>query len=98
MSNLTSTNLNLTEQVANLTTKLNAKDDKIKALQHLRYSLNELTAAMQAFSMANMMQQPSNPNIMQHPNNPNIMPPMPMHNNAHSMQAFNPNAFIPPQQ
>eukprot|EP00957_Ditylum_brightwellii_P171989 13094313-Ditylum_brightwellii.AAC.1 len=61
MLNLMATNLNLTEQVANLITKLSAKDDKIKALE---CSLDELTATMQAFSMASMMQQLGNPNMM----------------------------------
>eukprot|EP00957_Ditylum_brightwellii_P107127 8173477-Ditylum_brightwellii.AAC.1 len=89
------TNSNLTEQVANLTTKLSAKDDKIKALQRI---LDELTATIQAFSMASMMQQPGNLNMMQQTGNPNIIPNMPMYNNAHPVQAFNPNAFLPPQQ
>eukprot|EP00957_Ditylum_brightwellii_P113057 8621047-Ditylum_brightwellii.AAC.1 len=44
---------------------------------------------MQAFSMASMMQQPGNPNMT---------PNMPMYNNAHPVQPFNPNAFLPPQQ
>eukprot|EP00957_Ditylum_brightwellii_P097226 7404930-Ditylum_brightwellii.AAC.1 len=33
MSNLTNTNTQLTEHIANLAPKLNAKDDKIRALQ-----------------------------------------------------------------
>eukprot|EP00957_Ditylum_brightwellii_P137518 10484255-Ditylum_brightwellii.AAC.2 len=86
MSNITATNLNLTEQVASLTTKLSAKDEAVKALQHI---LDELTATMQAFSMASMMQQPGSPNIM---------PNMNMYNNAHPAQAFNPNVFLPQQQ
>eukprot|EP00957_Ditylum_brightwellii_P142031 10821146-Ditylum_brightwellii.AAC.1 len=71
------------EQVANLTTKLNAKDEEIKALQ---CSIEDLTNTVRIFTMANMMQpQPAfNPNMMQ--------------NQMQPQQAFNPNAFIPQQQ
>eukprot|EP00957_Ditylum_brightwellii_P100621 7669793-Ditylum_brightwellii.AAC.2 len=43
VTNQTTTNLKLMEQVANLTTKLSTKDEEIKALQH---SLEELTATI----------------------------------------------------
>eukprot|EP00957_Ditylum_brightwellii_P025761 1948427-Ditylum_brightwellii.AAC.1 len=43
ISNLSNVNTQLTECVANLTTKLNAKDKKIKSLQ---CSIDDLTGAM----------------------------------------------------
>eukprot|EP00957_Ditylum_brightwellii_P011772 888333-Ditylum_brightwellii.AAC.1 len=72
MSNLTNTNTQLTKCVANLTTKLNAKDEEIRAPQH---SIEELTTTMRTFTMANMMQH----NIPQ----PNMIPNLPTQNMQH---------------
>eukprot|EP00957_Ditylum_brightwellii_P106715 8141461-Ditylum_brightwellii.AAC.1 len=90
MLNLMTTNLQLTERVANLTTKLSTKDKEINALQR---SLEELTATICTFSMASMMQQS---NMMPQAN---MMPNMNMFSpNVQSNQSFIPNAFLPQQQ
>eukprot|EP00957_Ditylum_brightwellii_P050977 3866103-Ditylum_brightwellii.AAC.1 len=49
VSNLTDTNQHLTEQVANLTTKLTMKDEEIKAMKK---SIDNLTETIWAFTTA----------------------------------------------
>eukprot|EP00957_Ditylum_brightwellii_P104349 7947644-Ditylum_brightwellii.AAC.1 len=94
MSNLTNTNTQLTECVANLSTMLNAKDEEIRALQ---CSIDNLTNTMRSFTMLSMVQyQPVfDPNMMQ----PSMQLQPAFHQNeTQPPQSFNPSTFLMQQQ
>eukprot|EP00957_Ditylum_brightwellii_P119197 9092972-Ditylum_brightwellii.AAC.1 len=94
MSNITTTNNQLIECVDNLITKLNAKNEEIRALQ---CSIDNLTNTIRSFTMSNMVypQPVFNPNIM---HTPMQIQPAFHQKQLQPPQTFNTNGFLLQQQ